>query len=107
MSYTLQEKVEDILKTIPETRNSDIELMIEIWKKYHKSRLVAFQPVDNSGTCYSVPLGNIKFLPREDHIKRIRARFNQEGKYLPTTLEVAEKRKMNILEWRAALGYRG
>ena len=49
-----------------------------------------------------VELKNIMDLPREDNVKRIRAKFqNEEKKYLPTTLEVARQRKISEEEWRA------
>lgn len=49
-----------------------------------------------------VELGSIINLPREDNIKRIRAKIqNEEHKYLPTTLEVARQRKIAEEDWRA------
>lgn len=49
-----------------------------------------------------VELGKIMELPREDNIKRIRAKIqNEEHKYLPTTLEVARQRKINEEDWKA------
>ena len=35
----LKSQVETILKPIPETRNSDITLTIEIWKRFHSNKL--------------------------------------------------------------------
>ena len=49
-----------------------------------------------------VELKNIMELPREDNVKRIRAKFQNEKKmYLPTSLEVARQRKISEEEWRA------
>lgn len=63
--------------------------------------------VEESGQQKLVPkplieLGKIMDLPREDNIKRIRAKIqNEEHKYLPTTLEVARQRKISEEEWKA------
>lgn len=57
------------------------------------------------GTKECVLLEDLFDLPREDNVKRIRAKFNEEGLYLPTSEEVAKRRNMNIPEWREAMGY--
>ena len=90
----LKDKVEIALKDDPNTRDSDITLMIYIWKRWHA--------VEDS-----VLLTRLYFLPREDNIKRIRAKFCSEGKEwaYPTIWEIAKRR--GILEniWRKVLGY--
>lgn len=49
-----------------------------------------------------VELAKIVDLPREDHIKRIRAKIqNEEKKFLPTTEEVRRQRKISEEDWRA------
>lgn len=49
-----------------------------------------------------VKLTDVLFLPREDNIKRIRAKIqNEEHRYLPTTPEIRAKRKISESEWRA------
>jgi len=53
-----------------------------------------------------VRLEYIKELPREDHVKRIRAKIqNEEGRLLPTRWEVAKQRKIEEQKWRAFMGY--
>ena len=91
---TLKQQVEQTLKTQPDTRNSDITLMIAIWKKYY-------------GVGEYVELKKLYDLPREDNIKRIRAKFCEEKKEwaYPTSLEVARKRGIKENEWRLFLGY--
>lgn len=89
---SLKQKVEKVLEECPETRNSDIELMIQIWQKYYE--------VGNS-----INLRSLFSLPREDHIKRVRASFNAKGKYLPTDLKIAKTRGILENEWRQAMGY--
>lgn len=92
---TLQEMVEYILRNIPATRNSDITLMIEIWKYFYPEKI-------QYGT---VSLEYLYDLPREDTIKRIRAEFNSQGKYYPTDWEVAKRRGIKEDQWRVELGY--
>lgn len=93
MAKTLESKVEYVLQNYPTTRNSDIELTIKIWAVYH-----------NVGS--SIAVRDLFSLPREDSIKRIRARIqNDQLKYLPTSEAVTRKRKMNIQVWRQRLGY--
>jgi len=96
MMDTLKNQVEHILETNPATRNSDITLMIYIWRTFH-SRYI----VDDT-----IKLDSLYELPREDNIKRIRATFqNEEGKYLPSDPEIRRKRGIREEQWRAFLGY--
>lgn len=93
MAKTLESKVEYVLQNYPNTRNSDIELTIKIWEVYHNVH-------------ESILVRDLFSLPREDNIKRIRARLqNDQHKYLPTSEAIARKRKMNIQAWRQRLGY--
>lgn len=95
----LKDQVEYCLTKYPETRNSDIKLTICVW--------YTFENITDR-----FPIGSLKELtnlmlemPREDNIKRIRAQFNQDGKYWPTDLLVAKARRINETEWRIKLGY--
>lgn len=100
MTKTVKEMVEACLRNIPETRNSDITLMIEIWRRYYPQRI-------KKGTTgeEGIWLKDLYDLPREDNIKRVRATFNSEGKYFPTDWEVAKGRGIKEDQWRVALGY--
>lgn len=90
---SLEQKVERILTDYPQTRNSDVELTIKIWEVYH-------------GVGDSVKTRDIFSLPREDNVKRIRARIqNDQHRLLPTSEQVAKQRKWNIQVWRERLGY--
>jgi hypothetical protein len=110
MKKKLVDMVEEILRNKPDTRNSDIELMIEIWKRYYPQRIQTayHHTIDNRG-----PQGAREFIyiddlfqvPRHDAIKRIRATFNHEGKYFPTDWNVARQRGLQEDAWRLALGY--
>lgn len=98
MTKTIKEMVEACLRNIPETRNSDVTLMIEIWKRYFPHKLFSVERL-------AVRLSDLYDLPREDNIKRVRAQFNSEGKYYPTDWKVAKARGLKEDEWRVALGY--
>jgi hypothetical protein len=99
MRLQIKKQVEDILQTIPETRNSDITLMIELWKRFY-SKLLKKGSTGELG----VWLEDLHRLPREDNIKRWRAKFqNDEGKYLPTLWSVAKQRKIEEEKWRDAM----
>jgi hypothetical protein len=93
---TLQKQVETILANYPETRNSDIQLMIQLWMDFYPELL--------SGRY--VFLDNLFDLPREDNIKRIRAQFqNTKRVFLPTSTEVCIERFKLSKEWKRFLGY--
>ncbi len=92
----LKYQVEKILQEIPSTRNSDIELMIEIWKKFFPQHILS-----RGNGNFGIDLTSLNHLPREDHIKRYRASFqNDDGLYLPTKLEVVRERRINEEKWR-------
>ncbi len=94
MYNTLKKQVEAVLKEYPETRNSDITLTTKIWQRFY-------------GIGDTVELKKLYDLPREDNIKRIRAKFCEEKKSwaYPTSLLVAKQRKIKEEEWRGVLGY--
>lgn len=94
-------KVINILRDNPETRNSDVTLSITLWKKYYSELIFT----SKSSVDY-IPLSRLYELPREDNIKRIRAKIqNIERKFLPTSEVVFLKRAANSKEWRKFLGY--
>jgi len=89
---TLKSKVKYVLEEYPDTRNSDIFLMIQIWQTYY-------------GVGKTIDIDDLFELPREDNIKRIRAKFNSQGKYWPTDIKIAQGRGINEQEWRNRMGY--
>jgi len=92
----LKQKILWILSEDEQSRNSDIRLTQMIWYKFHNSKLVKL----DDGT-QAVRLRDLFDLPREDNIKRIRAKIqNEEGKFLPTSAEVRKQRKINEWKWR-------
>ena len=101
-NMNLKSKIEYCLEKYPETRNSDVKLTNSIWVEYYRDRL---KTID--GKAY-VALVDLYDMPREDNVKRIRAKIqNEENRFLPTTLEVVRQRKINEEIWRNKLGYNG
>lgn len=84
------------LQDYPKARDSDQYLTIMVWMRHFPSRIVELP--DGSK---AVRLRDVMEMPREDTIKRVRAIIqNDEGKWLPTSLAVAKKRKINEEVWR-------
>ncbi len=101
MNRTLVQQVEFILSTIPESRNSDITLTTEIWKRYHQGSMIKTEVGE------AVLLRDLFDLPREDNVKRVRAKIqNEERRYLPTDEKIFQERAKLSKEWRAFLGYK-
>ncbi len=98
----LKDKVRKMLSLYPETRNSDITLTIRIWKEYYPNRIITRA----SDMKDYVALTDLFDLPREDNIKRLRAKIqNEEGKYLPTDLKIALKRGIEEDKWHKAMAF--
>jgi len=96
----LKETVETILRDEPYTRDSDIALTIEIWKRFYPEYIK-----QGSTGKLGVWLDDLYNLPREDNVKRVRAHFQNElGKYLPTSWVVAKQRRINEDTWKAYMG---
>jgi len=96
MQIKLTEKVERVLRQFPETRNSDALLTIQIWKTYNDSQLITWKDWISK----YIKLETVLDLPREDTVKRVRAKLqNEKGLYLPTSIEVRKKRRINEESW--------
>ena len=91
MIKTLTAQIEEVLQIKPETRNSDKILTWAVWEKFY-------------GIGCAITREQFIDLPTEDNVKRIRAKYNSELLYLPTSQEVAEARGIKEEEWREALG---
>lgn len=82
----------------PQTRNSDVELTIQVWREFYPSRIMKGSKTGKE----AVLLTDLFELPREDNVKRIRAKIQNElGKFLPTSLEVALQRGIEEGKWRS------
>ena len=85
----LKSKIEWCLKNMPETRNSDIKLTLNLWLKFYPDKV---QIVNGE---YYIHMRSLYDIPREDSIKRLRAIIQgNEGRYLPTSEMVLKKRRM-------------
>lgn len=78
----LQDKVQAILHTYPETRNSDTELTIQYWKQYYPQRI-------QDG---KIKLESLFDLPQQDALGRVRRKIQEKDLYLPTDPQVAKRR---------------
>lgn len=98
----LRDMIEDRLEHAEETRNSDIKLTIAIWIKYYPDQVLDTSRGEKTG----IFLESLFKLPREDNVKRIRAKIqNVEHRFLPTDPEVRKKRQISEEEWYDYLGY--
>ena len=102
---TLKKKIEYCLEKYPETRNDDACLTYFLWYVFHKDQLLqdknAF--LDSAGNLF-IKAQMIKYLPREDTIKRFRAKIqNEEFRFTPTTKAVIERREANRKHWKKEL----
>lgn len=89
---TMKKQVEFCLRNFPETRNSDVTLLIKLWEHFH-------------GVRGAVEVSRLYDLPREDGVKRVRAQFNELGKYYPTDWRIAKARGIEEDAWRVSMGY--
>jgi len=105
----LRQAIESILENYPKARDSDQWLTIKIWAVFFPDRI--HEERLNEGTDLEITkkfvyLEDIMALPREDNIKRLRAKIqNEEGKWLPTTWEIAKKRQIEESVWRNYINY--
>lgn len=96
----LESQIRVVLSEDKKSRNSDIRLTQMIWWKYYRNKI---KMVDDKPY---INMNDLFELPREDNIKRIRAKIqNDEKMYLPTDPAIARKRGWAEDEWRSYLGY--
>ena len=96
----LEKQIRHTLSIDEKSRNSDIRLTQMLWWHHYKNltRMI-------DGKVY-INIANLYNLPREDNIKRIRAKIQNDLKeYLPTDPKIAKKRGWQEDEWREYLGY--
>jgi hypothetical protein len=93
---SLKSLIYNVLESQPRSRDDDLYLTLCIWNRFYDHKIFK-----NEEGLVCVRLTDILELPREDHIKRLRAQIqNVEGKYLPTNLSVCKKRKISEQKWR-------
>lgn len=104
MSYRrikgLHRIVYDILEENASARNSDIDLMIRVW------RVCAPSKIRKGATGKDgVWLDDLYDLPQQDAVSRCRRKIQESGQFLPTDERIARERRLNMDEWRVAMGY--
>lgn len=98
-----KEMVRTVLEDLPATRDDDILLTIEIWRRFFPEKV---QRGEGEVASF-VYLKDLHGLPREDHVKRMRAYFQAAGRYLPTKIEVVKARRLNEEKWHEYMGELG
>lgn len=83
----LIQKVEYVLRGSEKARNSDIELTLLVWWSFYQHLVV-----EHEGR-KMVALADIRNLPHEDAISRIRRKFQENGDYEATDPVVIERRR--------------
>lgn len=91
----VKKMVESVLRSCPESRNSDKTLFIELLKTYYQEKVVG----------NVVRLDELYELPNYDGVSRWRRKFQEGGEYPPTSWEVAKGRGWEEVDWKKALGY--
>lgn len=93
----------EILRDFPMARDSDQWLTLKLWAVYHPSKIILDTDKDSPRFNKKyVYLDDIMHLPREDNVKRLRAKIqNEELLYLPTSWEVAKKRGIKEEQWKS------
>lgn len=98
----LRNQILQILEEHPRARDNDTYLTLKIWSTFYEKYCDKTDPKNPSVHFQDI----LTTLPREDNVKRIRAKIqNEEHKFLPTTIEVVRARKQNEDVWREVLGY--
>lgn len=91
-------KVEYCLNKYEVCRNSDKKLFNAILVEFYHSKL--FDVTNENGTTSkAIRITDSYDMPASSVIERVRRKFNEEGKYLPTDSEVIRQRKINEKEW--------
>ena len=93
---TLKWQVEYILQNKKETRDSDIDLMRQVRKKFYREHI----------TLWYVSINNLYCIPQMDVISMIRRKFNQTGLYISDKEEVRKSRRQNTEKYLQFLWYR-
>lgn len=98
----LKSKVLEILEKYENTRNDDAILTFMIIYTYLRDEMFVKKVIDVDGIAkdkYYISTTALKMV-REDHVKRIRAKIqNDELKFLPTKEEVRKARRISETTW--------
>ncbi len=96
----LKDQVRYIMVQYPGTRDDDKLLTLGIWIEFFPEKIYTKHD-ENMRLVRMVALTDTLRLPSQDHISRIRRKIQEGGELLPTTWEVAQKRKINEQTWKS------
>mgnify|MGYP001612875574 CR=1 FL=1 len=100
----LKKEIEHCLEKYPESRNDDVYLTSALWWEFHSKSLIESGKAKMIDGDLFINLRAIQTLPREDHIKRIRAKIqNEEFRFTPTNPEVIKLREASRRKWKAKM----
>lgn len=95
--FNLKDKILFCLEKYPSSRNSDIELTTKVWYEFHNSKIKVFDDEQY------VKLKDLYDLPREDDVKRVRAKIQNDKfnpRFLPTDEKIINARRQRELKYR-------
>ena len=96
---TIKNRVKEVLRAIPQTRNDDKLLVIEYWKRFSPT-LIRMGQNRQGQSSEHIELVSIHHLQSGSGIVRLRAHIqNTEHEYLPTDPEVAIRRGLKESEY--------
>lgn len=90
----VKEEVENVLADDSHARNSDLWLLLKIWKK--------------QGIKVLLPVGmRLEETTMPESVRRCRQQLNNAGEYLPTDASVLKRRRLLQNDWRDHFGSQG
>lgn len=90
-------QVESILQEFPETRDSDLLLMVKIWETFYKDYIM----VSSKTGAKAIDLSNLSRVPQEEDIRKARNYIQKvEMRFLPKSAKIAKKRRIDMTLWR-------
>jgi hypothetical protein len=119
----LKGKIESILCDNSEARNSDITLTIALWRRHFPGSIkfldIGLMSDGGMEVGEYILIKDLYWLPREDNVKRARAKLQEEAReriqtgrtrgnehyFFPTIEKIAKQRGINQDEWRVAMSY--
>ena len=88
----IRENVTDLLEHYPEARNSDTYLLILYWRLCDRLGGIGFVPWEEVDRATSF-----------ESIRRVRQKIQADGAFLPTRIEVLERRKKREEDMRQGI----
>lgn len=99
----LFDKVKEVLRILPHTRNNDAALVTAVWSLFYSNYSSTVDGITAFSVDNIITLGGK--LAKFESIRRARQIIqNDEGLYLPTIWKVARGRRINEDKWKRAMG---